>query len=131
MMDEPLWTFERFEPGQVFGEIAIEMDSGKRERWQRIYGASPDNRLPSGMLVAAMMEAYIRAIQPRPKGNVHASQMLDFKPVALEWGQTVAVRISCRSKQERKGRYWVDFGAVASSASVEVMSGTIRSIWAA
>ena len=130
-MEEPVWTFERFEPGQVFGEIAIEMDSEKRECWQRIYGVSSDSRLPSGMLVAAMMEAYIRAIQPRPKGNVHASQMLDLKPVALDWGQTVTFEISCRSKQERKGRYWVEFGAVASSAGVEIMSGTIRSIWAA
>lgn len=131
MNEDAVWSFDRFEPGHVFGEVAIAMDAERRRRWEQIYGSSRGDSLPAGMLVAAMMEAYIRAIQPRPKGNVHASQLLDFEPVALDWGQMVTFEISCRSKQEKKGRYWVEFGVVALGAGRKVMTGTIRSIWAA
>ncbi len=130
MQAEDMWTYERFEPGQVFGVVEIPLDAAKRAHWQEIFGACSDETLPRGMLVAAMMEAYIRAIQPRPKGNVHAAQTLHFTGHRPRWDDTIAIAVSCLSKEEKKGRFWVDFGIQASAGDNTVLSGTIRSIWA-
>ncbi|QFT61041.1 hypothetical protein FIU94_19585 (plasmid) [Sulfitobacter sp. THAF37] len=128
--NDKLWTFDRFAPGQDFGTIDIQMDEGRRTNWARVFGPST-GRLPRGMLVTAMMEAYIAAIQPRPDGNVHASQQLSFRPSSAQWGDRVSVTVSCADKEVRKGRNWVRFGITARSGGEVVMTGTIRSIWAA
>lgn len=130
MQAEDMWTYERFEPGQVFGVVEIPLDAAKRAHWQEIFGECRDETLPRGMLVAAMMEAYIRAIQPRPKGNVHAAQVLDFTGHRPRWDDTISIAVSCLSKEDKKGRFWIDFGIQASSGDKMVLSGTIRSIWA-
>lgn len=127
---DELWTFARFEPGHVFGTIEVVADDRRRADWERVFGTAGD-RLPRGMLVAAMMEAYIRAIQPRPDGNIHAAQELGFSDAQAQWGDTVAVTVTLDGKEERKGRLWVRFGVQASVGGVAVMTGTIRSIWAA
>lgn len=130
MKGEEIWTFERFEPGRSFGVVEVRMDAVKRARWQEIFGPSADETLPRGVVVAAMMEAYIRAIQPRPKGNVHAAQTLDFTNHKPRWNDTISIAVSCLSKEDKKGRYWVDFGIEATAGDKMVLSGTIRSIWA-
>jgi hypothetical protein len=130
MQVEEMWTYGRFEPGQSFGVVEVPMDATKRARWQTIFGPSADQTLPRGMLVAAMMEAYIRAIQPRPKGNIHAAQALDFTSHKPRWNDMISIAVSCLSKEDKKGRYWVDFGIKASAGDKMVLSGTIRSIWA-
>lgn len=129
--DTTLWTFERFEPGQTFATVSIPMDEAKKSEWVTLFGPAVSARLPGGMIVAAMMEAYIRAIQPRPKGNVHASQALTFTGAPAHWNDTLAVTVSCSDKEERKGRKWVSFGIKASAGGQVIMTGTIRSIWAA
>lgn len=126
-----MWTFERFSPGLAFGEIAVPMDAGKRAQWETIFGKVEGDGLPRGMLVAGMMEAYVRAIQPRPKGNVHAAQSLGSLSKELHWGDTVVFNVSCAAKQEKKGRYWVDFEVAGRCGGLVVLNGTIRSIWAA
>jgi hypothetical protein len=128
--DQPLWTFDRFEPGQIFGTIDVIMDSEKRAGWVAIYGPTNSALLPRGMAVAAMMESYIRAIQPRPSGNVHASQILKFSEFRPQWGTTLSTKVSCAAKEVKKGRFWVDFGILVTADTSEVLSGTIRSIWA-
>ena len=56
-----VWTFDDFRPGSVLGRLSIVLDAQRIANWTGIYGspATPE-RLPSGMLVAAMMEAYLR-----------------------------------------------------------------------
>ncbi len=130
MEEQTLWTFDRFEPGQIFGTIDVMMDAKKRAGWVSIYGKADSDLLPRGMAVAAMMESYVRAIQPRPSGNVHASQVLNFSDVRPRWGTTLSTTVSCAAKEEKKGRFWVDFGILVSADASEVLSGTIRSIWA-
>jgi hypothetical protein len=130
MGDETLWTFDRFAPGQPFGTVEIHTGGAVRARWEAVFGPAPD-RLPRGMLVTAMMEAYIRAIQPRPDGNVHASQELAFAGPRPDWGNVVAVDVFVRDKEQKKGRNWVRFGIVARVGKRTVMTGTIRAIWAA
>lgn len=124
------WTFARFAPGQSFGAVEVALDETRRADWARVYGA-PGARPPRGLIVAAMMEAYIRAIQPRPKGNVHAAQTLEFTGAAPGWGDRVEFAVSCAGKEEKKGRFWVDFGIEASVNGAPAMRGVIRSIWAA
>ncbi|MDF1778449.1 MAG: hypothetical protein P1V13_20660 [Rhizobiaceae bacterium] len=130
MEEQTLWTFDRFEPGQLFGTIDVAMDAKKRADWVSIYGKTDSDLLPRGMVVAAMMESYVRAIQPRPSGNVHASQVLNFSDVRPRWGTTLSTMVSCTAKAEKNGRFWVDFGILVSADASEVLSGTIRSIWA-
>ncbi|MCO5072261.1 MAG: hypothetical protein M9944_13745 [Rhizobiaceae bacterium] len=131
MTEIEMWTFDRFSPGLAFGEIAVPMDGARRARWETIFGAVEGDGLPRGMLVAGMMEAYIRAIQPRPNGNVHAAQSLGSLSKELRWGDTVVFSVSCAAKQEKKGRYWVDFKVEGRCVDSVVLDGTIRSIWAA
>lgn len=125
------WTFERFQPGQHFGTIDLAMDTPKRAMWSDVFGESPGDTLPRGMMVTAMMEAYIRAIQPRPDGNIHASQELAFSGRPARWGDVLRVAVSCADKEAKKGRLWVRFGIETTVRGDTVMTGTIRAIWAA
>jgi acyl dehydratase len=125
-----VWTFDDFRPASVLGRLSIVLDAPRIANWAAIYGspASPE-RLPSGMLVAAMMEAYLRAIQPRPPGNIHASQKLTFTGTAKA-GDELRAEVACVAKELRKERRWVTFGVTLHSGANDVLSGEIRTIWA-
>lgn len=125
-----MWTFDRFEPGQVFGTVEIATSGEKRAQWAAVFGAGGD-RLPRGMMVTAMMEAYVAAIQPRPDGNVHVSQELTYTDLPVHWGDTLSVTVSCADKEEKKGRFWVRFGIDATVGGQTALTGVIRAIWAA
>lgn len=117
--NDKLWTFDRFAPGQDFGTIDIQMDEGRRTNWARVFGPST-GRLPRGMLVTAMMEAYIAAIQPRPDGNVHASQQLSFRPSSAQWG--IASRSPCPARTRRSGRAGTGSVLASPRAAAEKLS---------
>jgi acyl dehydratase len=125
-----VWTFDDFRPGSVLGRLSIVLDAQRIANWTGIYGspATPE-RLPSGMLVAAMMEAYLRAIQPRPPGNIHASQRLKFTG-AVNPGDELRAEVACVAKELRRERRWVTFGVTLHSGSQDVLSGEISAIWA-
>jgi acyl dehydratase len=128
--ERPVWVFDSFQPGQPLGSLAITLDKERLENWQAIYGAPlPAGRVPSGLLVSAMMEAYVRAIRPRPPGNVQAGQSLKFgKPVRA--GDRIDAEVSCLWKERRKGRGWVGFGVTLRCDGRVVLSGEVKSIWA-
>ena len=130
-MSDDLWTFERFEPGQSFGHVAIPLDAERVAGWTAIYGAPQGDTAPDGMIVAGMMEAYIRAIQPRPKGNVHAAQTLSLSGAVAWLGEPVDYHVSVLSKEAKRGRNWVTFAIRAEAAGTELLRGEIVSIWAA
>ncbi|MWB78751.1 hypothetical protein GLS40_11990 [Pseudooceanicola sp. 216_PA32_1] len=130
--NDEIWTFARFAPGQDFGTVTVPLDGTRLDGWQAIYGPVAGDIAPDGLIVAGMMEAYIRAIQPRPKGNVHAAQKLAFAPDAVaRKGDTVSYRVAVAAKEERKGRNWVTFAVRAELDGAELLSGEIVSIWAA
>ncbi|GAA6148014.1 hypothetical protein NBRC116586_10760 [Pseudooceanicola nitratireducens] len=129
-MSDPIWTYDRFEPGQSFGEVTIPLDTERTDGWAAIYGPPTGPDAPDGMIVAGMMEAYIRAIQPRPKGNVHASQTLAFTGATVPLGAKVTYHVSVRDKALKKGRNWVTFSLRAEAAGQKLMTGEILSIWA-
>lgn len=125
-----IWAFDDFRPGSVLGRLSIALDAQRVAHWTAIYGVPATlERLPSGLLVAAMMEAYLRAIQPRPPGNIHASQTLRFAGVAKS-GDELQAEVACIAKELRRERRWVTFGVTLRNGSKTVLGGEIRTIWA-
>lgn len=125
-----VWTFDDFQPGAELGRVSVALDGARIANWSAIYGAvdAPD-RVPSGMLVAAMMEAYLKAFQPRPPGNIHAGQTLAFVGSAKP-GDQLEAKVTCLDKVLRKERRWVTFGVTLRNGSQDVLSGEIRTVWA-
>lgn len=127
---KPVWHFDDFQAGQRLGSLAIPLDEARLGKWRSIYGKSTDaHRVPSGVLVAAMMEAYLTAVQPRPPGNVHASQKLTFGKPAVA-GDRLAAEVTCVWKERRKQRGWVAFGVVLRNDDGDVLRGEICTVWA-
>lgn len=125
----PVWVFDRFQPGESLGRHAIALDDARLADWQAIYGAGASGSLPSGILVAAMMEAYLKAFSPRPPGNIHAAQTLAFGD-PVQPGDRLEAEVSCLWKEMRKARRWVGFGVVLKKGDRQVLAGEIRTIWA-
>jgi acyl dehydratase len=127
--DRPVWVFDDFHAGQEFAKLPIALDDERLANWTAIYGTAPQKETaPSGMLMAAMMEAYLKAIQPRPPGNIHAGQTLTFgKPVPVH--TQLEAEVTCIWKERRKERNWVGFGVTLRANGNVVLSGEIRSIW--
>ncbi len=130
-MTEDLWTYDRFETGQDHGAVAVALDAERVAGWEAVYGPVRGDAAPDGLIVAGMMEAYIRAIQPRPKGNVHASQKLAFTGARAKLGDEVLYRVSVAGKELKKDRRWVSFAVEAEAGGRPLMCGEIISIWAA
>lgn len=130
-MSDEMWTFDRFEPGQSFGSVSVPLDAERVAGWSAIYGPPQGDDAPDGMLVAGMMEAYIRAIQPRPKGNVHAAQKLAMTGATVRLGDTVRYHVAIGTKEHKRGRNWVSFAIRAEAGGRDLMHGEILSIWAA
>ncbi|RBP09880.1 acyl dehydratase [Roseiarcus fermentans] len=131
MSSSAVWTFDDFQPGLVLGRPAIALDALRLAHWTAIYGSSsatPD-RLPSGLLVAAMMESYLRAVQPRPPGNIHARQGLKFSGTAKP-GEELRAEVACIGKELSRERRWVTFGVTLRCGIQNVLSGEIQTIWA-
>jgi hypothetical protein len=130
-IEDGVWIFDDFVEGGQIGSVEIALDERKLALWHGIYSAdSESNRVPQGLLTAAMMEAYLKVIPKRPPGNVHAGQKLAFagRPVAV--GATLRFDFSCLAKAIRKERRWVTLGVHASSAGQLVLEGEITTVWA-
>ncbi|WP_445503817.1 hypothetical protein [Microvirga sp. G4-2] len=126
----PVWVFDDFRPGLELGRLSIPLNDARLANWAAIYGEpGTAGRVPSGVLVAAMMEAYLTAFQPRPPGNIHASQKLFFGKPACP-GDRLDAEVTCLWKDMRKGRRWVAFGVALRNGDTDVLRGEIRTIWA-
>lgn len=126
--DDALWTFDRFEPSMSFGSLDIEIDEDRMAAWSGVFGAEGHR---SGLLVVVMMEAFIRLIQPRPNGNVHAAQKLQFISATRSLERHFSVDVRCDGKELRKERRWVNFRADVYQRDALLMTGLITTIWAA
>lgn len=129
------WTHADFQPGAALGAIAVALDARRLALWNSIYGeiggaAGPDGPVPHGLIVAAMMEGYIGAIQPRPPGNIHAGQRLAFTGHAVRPEARLAIAFTCKGKEIRRGRRWLALGVTIHDGDALVADGEIVSIWA-
>ena len=125
-----IWKFDDFEVGADLGTVEVTLDAHRLELWRQIYGED-GAAVPPGLLVAAMMEGYIKAIQPRPPGNIHAGQTLAFTSHAVKPGARIALTISCLAKALVRERRRITCAVRAFDDGALVMSGEIQSIWAA
>ena len=133
-----VWTFDDFQPGADLGTVEVVIDPRRLDLWRRIYGpetdssrTSPAEGGPPGLLVAAMMAGYIKVIQPRPPGNVHAGQTLAFTPHRVRPGARLSLSFSCLDKVLKRERRWITFGVRVHDGEQLAMRGEISSIWAA
>ena len=126
-------TFEDFQPGASFGKADVTLDDTMFENWTALFpddaDCAPD--MPEGMTAVLVMNAYTALIAPRPPGNVHASQAFEITRLPKR-GQTVTTDVTCRSKELRKGRRWIDLDTESHDESGTLLfTGTMRLIWAA
>lgn len=128
-----VWTFDDFEPGAALGTVEVAVDARRQELWTQIYGTggSGQGEVPPGLLVAAMMEAYLKVIERRPPGNVHAGQTLAFTGHRVAPGARLSFAFSCKDKVLKRERRWVTFAVRAHDGEHLALSGEISSIWAA
>lgn len=130
--ERDVWSFEDFIVGETVGEASVVLDRRRAALWSRLFGESKaEDSVPAGLVVAAMMEAYIRAIQPRPPGNIHAGQTLAFTGHRPRSGATLRFAFACRDKALKRERRWVWFGVEAHEGDALAATGTLTSIWAA
>lgn len=129
------WTYDDFRPSAEIGSAEVVIDAQRIGLWNRIYapagGAAPaDGPVPPGLVVAAMMEGFIRAIQPRPPGNIHAGQTLAFAGAEVRAGARLTVTFTCKAREIRRERRWVTFGVSIRDGGRLVAEGEIAAIWA-
>lgn len=126
-------TFEDFRPGVSFGTAAVTLYDTMFENWTALFPGDADCApdMPEGMTAVLVMNAYMELIAPRPPGNVHASQAFDISQLP-KLGQTVQTTVTCRSKELRKGRRWIDLDTQSHDENGTLLfTGTMRLIWAA
>lgn len=129
------WSYADFEPGAGIGTVEVTIDERRLGLWNRIYAeaggdAGDDDAVPEGLVVTAMMEGFIKAIHPRPPGNVHAGQTLSFAGAPVCPGAHLSVSFTCEAKEIRREHRWVTFGVRILHGDRLVAEGEIRSIWA-
>lgn len=133
---DAVWTFADFEVGADLGSVTIPLDDRRIDRWNRIYGGvggavdPGDAAVPRGLIIAAMMEGYIGAIQPRPPGNIHAGQTLTFTDAPVRPGAQLGFGFTCKAKEIRRERRWLTIGVQICEDDRLVAEGEISSIWA-
>ena len=125
------WLWADFEKGQQFHTQGLLLDAERRALWEKVYGPAEDGApLPEGMVLATMMQGYIRAIQPRPPGNLHAAQRCTFNETLPPWGATLDLSLTVSGKWQKNGRNWVTFAVHMQDGATPVMNGEITTVWA-
>lgn len=130
-MEEKVWVFADFTEGQKIGSVDVDLDDRKLALWHSIYPTeSQVSRIPQGLLIAAMMEAYLKVIPERPPGNVHAGQKLTFTGEPVMPGDRLRLDFSCFARTIRKERRWVTLGVSGFLGGRSVFEGEIVTVWA-
>lgn len=129
--DVPAWRFAEFSPGQSLTTVEVTLGPEHLQGWRSIFGVEPDpERLPRGLVVSALVEGFIKCVQPRPKGNIHASQMLEFTQCVPRLGDIVKVKATVGDTETRRGRNWVTFSLTATANGALLCTGDFAVIWA-
>lgn len=125
-----VWTYDDFSEGLTLDTVAVALDAARLNLWETVYGpVSGDGALPRGMLVSAMIEAFISSAQPRPAGNIHASQTLEFFGASPRLGDLLTVSAVCVGKEIKKDRKWVTIRTEGRIDGAVVCRGDFLIIW--
>lgn len=124
--------FVDFTPGAELGEARVVLDHARFERWRALFPkAAQAEQAPPGLLMALFMNGFADAFAPHPDGNIHAGQTLAFTGRSLRAGEGAVISVTCREKEEKRGRNWVRFsGRMCDDMGAEIMSGEVVVIWA-
>ncbi|MBH1964140.1 MAG: MaoC family dehydratase [Comamonadaceae bacterium] len=107
MSEKPVFTYEYYQPGKVYGEQEFTVDEAVIAKWRTVY--PEDNEpdvMPAGMLAMIVIDAVLTHNAPRPPGGVHGGQTWDLHRMP-RIGETLLTEVSCLDKEEKKGRKWV------------------------
>lgn len=107
MNDKPLFTYDYYEPGKVYGEREFTVDDAVVAKWRTVYPTDDDpGVVPAGMLAMIVIDAVLTYNAPRPPGGVHGGQTFDlFRMPRI--GETLITEVRCLDKNIKKSRKWV------------------------
>lgn len=107
MNDKPIFTFDHYEPGKVYGVKEFSVDESVIAKWQTVYPEDNDPGLmPAGMLAMIVVDAVLTYNSPRPPGGVHGSQTFEVSRMPFI-GECLLTEVRCLDKEIKKGRKWV------------------------
>lgn len=125
-----MFTFDRFNPGTIYGECAILVSEEETKTWCSLFGGRPSLFMPNGMVSVIAIRAYLSIITPRPPGNIHGASY--FKLYSrLRVGCTIVTSVSCESKAVSKGRRIVQIAVKGRASGTAAFDARITSLVAA
>lgn len=107
MSDRPVFTYDHYEPGKVYGLREFTVDAERIAKWHSVYPGDGDpGVMPGGMLAMLVLDAVLSLNSPRPPGGVHGGQTFDLRRMPRV-GETLVTEVQCLDKEIRKERKWV------------------------
>ncbi|MBI5907345.1 MAG: MaoC family dehydratase [Burkholderiales bacterium] len=107
MSDKPLFTFDHYEPGKVYGVKEFTVDEAVVAKWRTVYpGDNDPGVMPAGMLAMIVVDAVLTHNAPRPPGGVHGGQTFEVNRMP-RIGETLLTEVKCLDKEIKKNRKWV------------------------
>ncbi|MBI5908911.1 MAG: MaoC family dehydratase [Betaproteobacteria bacterium] len=107
MSDKPLFTYNYYEPGKVYGVTEFTVDETVVAKWRSVYpGDNDPGVMPAGMLAMIIVGAVLTCNAPRPPGGVHGGQSFDVRRMP-RIGETLLTEVKCLDKEIKKERKWV------------------------
>lgn len=127
-----MFTYDHFEVGKVYGADTFSVDAEKLRKWLAVYPDDDNGKLmPPGMTAMIQIQAYMARITPRPKGNMHGSQVFTLLRLPAISEQLVT-EVQCTRKEIRKERKWVETSYTTRDAAGDVVfTGVMTTIVAA
>jgi hypothetical protein len=128
-----MMTFADFQPVSLLGESDFEFTDETMGEWSALF---PDDRaslpkMPPAMIAMVFMRAYVKIVNERPPGNVHAGQKFWVSRLP-KLGDRLTTRLSCTGKEIKSNRRWVTFDANTVDAAGQLLfRGQMKTIWAA
>lgn len=107
MSDKPLFTYDHYEPGKVYGVKEFTVDEAVVAKWRTVYpGDNDPGVMPAGMLAMIVVDAVLTHNAPRPPGGVHGGQTFEVNRMP-RIGETLLTEVKCLDKEIKKNRKWV------------------------
>ncbi len=119
MNDTPLFTYDYYEPGIVYGVREFAVDDAVVSKWRSVYPSDNDpGVMPGGMLAMIVVDAVLTYNSPRPPGGVHGSQTFELSRMP-RIGETLLTEVRCLDKEIKKSRKWVRVSTTSRSKDTD------------
>ena len=127
-----MFVYDHFEVGKAYGSDKFRFDDERLAKWLAVYPDDGHGELmPPGMTAMIQLQAYLSRISPRPKGNVHGSQVFNMNRLP-RLGEELVTVVTCTKKEIRKERKWVETSyETRDQAGAVVFTGIMTTLVAA